>query len=454
MNEPVMEKPLPHNPEAERSVLGAVLLSNQVLNETEGLRSGDFFFKGNQRIFLAMGKLSEAGEPIDLVTLTNELERVGELEDVGGAAYVASLMDGLPRVTNVAHYAHIVKEKARFRTLIHNTHRIQQLAFEGVGSAEELYDSATQSFMEAAIEASIGNSEVKNTQAASLSLLQSFDARSNIRIITGLAKLDDATGGFQSGELITITAGTGVGKTLLAAQTRRVSCLRGMHSLYCSGEMSAEHLMGRELATEGFVKHWKMRQPEQITSLEMSALVATATQQCKKCVIQDGELSLQGIRMAARRQKRTGELHSVIVDYDELVDAPGRVELDQQRNLVRGLKSLAIELQIPVIVISQLRKSLNKEDAKAPTLDRLYGSGSKSKHTSIVLYVDREWVRELQGDETDGMVYILKSRDGRQTRVPVKFNLSTLRFDNAPEFGDAPLAEPSRRKKAKQEKED
>jgi replicative DNA helicase len=390
------------------------------------------------------------------LTLTDALDRVGELERVGGAGFVSALADGMPKVSNVAQYAKIVRERAVLRKVIHHTQTLQILALEGGSAPEILLDSAVQTLMEMALECSTAKTETKSYREASAAFLKTFDERSSIRFVTGIDRLDYMTGGFQAGELITICAGTGVGKTLLASQARKVSCDRGMHSLYCSGEMTGEHLVSRELATEAPVKHWKMRQPEQVIQAEMAALVEAAARQCSDCKILDGELSLQKIRMAARRQKRTGKLHCVIVDYDELVDAPGRVELDQQRNLVRGLKSLAMELQIPVIIISQLRKSLNKEDAAKPTLERLYGSGAKSKHTSIVLYVDREYVRELTGDETQGTVYVLKSRDGRLKQVPVLFNLATLRFDNAPEFGDMPATESrgSRRKARKEEGEE
>jgi replicative DNA helicase len=163
----------------------------------------------------------------------------------------------------------------------------------------------------------------------------------------------------------------------------------------------------------------------------------------------DGELSLQSIRVAARRKKKATGLHLLEVDYDELVDAPGKNELEQQRNLIRGSKSIGVSLGIPVVMISQLRKPPDAKEDKQPTLQRIYGSGAKSKHSSWILFIEREYVRDLEGDETEAMLYILKARDGRINKIALKFNLQTLRFDNAPPPVELPTGRAAGRKKAK-----
>lgn len=138
------------------------------------------------------------------------------------------------------------------------------------------------------------------------------------------------------------------------------------------------------------------------------------------------------IRKVARQMKSQTGLDLLIVDYDELVEAPGESEFDQQRYVVRSGKSLAMELACPVIVISQLRKSLQGEDRKRPTLQKLYGSGAKAKHSSIVIYVDRPFVQELAGDETEARIVIAKNRDGKVGAIDARFNLKTLRFESLP----------------------
>jgi replicative DNA helicase len=135
--------------------------------------------------------------------------------------------------------------------------------------------------------------------------------------------------------------------------------------------------------------------------------------------------------------KKLSGLDLLILDYDELIEAPGKDEFDQQRNLTRAAKSLGMELKCAVILISQLRKALSGEDVAKPTLQRVYGSGAKTKHASIVILADRKYVRELEGDETEAQIFILKNRDGRTGRVRAKFDIRKLRFNDAPESTDA-----------------
>jgi replicative DNA helicase len=251
-----------------------------------------------------------------------------------------------------------------------------------------------------------------------------------VRIFSDVDDLDRLTGGFRAGELVIFTAETGVGKTLLAQQTRRRSCRDGRHTLFCSGEMRAQHLISRELATEADVEHWKMRRPERITPEERNALIDAASHECDRCRILDGELTMARIRRVARQMKARTGLDLVIVDYDELVEAPGKDEFEQQRYIVRAGKSLAMELKCPTIVISQLRKSLQGEDRKRPTLQRLYGSGAKAKHSSIVIYVDRPFVQKLCGDETEARIVVAKNRDGKVGAIEARFNVRTLRFES------------------------
>jgi replicative DNA helicase len=201
--------------------------------------------------------------------------------------------------------------------------------------------------------------------------------------------------------------------------------------------MRAQHLIAREMATEAGVEHWKMRRPERITPDETSALLEAASHECANCKILDGELSFARIRRVARQMKSRTGIDLVIVDYDELVEAPGESEWDQQRYIARAGKSLATELKCPVILISQLRKSLQGEDRKRPTLQRLYGSGAKAKHSSIVIYVDRPYVQELAGDETEARIVVAKNRDGKVGAIEARFNVRTLRFEGAPK----PLSE-------------
>jgi replicative DNA helicase len=197
--------------------------------------------------------------------------------------------------------------------------------------------------------------------------------------------------------------------------------------------MLAPHLKRRELAAAADVAPVKMRREDLLTPEDRRALLEAAAHECKRCRILDGELEVSRIRRAARKMKKQSGLDLLVLDYDELIEAPGKDEFDQQRNLVRAAKSLAVELHCVVVLVSQLRKALSGEDVSRPTLQRVYGSGAKTKHASIVILADRQYVRELQGDETEAQIFILKSRDGRIGRVKARFDICKLRFSDAPE---------------------
>ena len=439
MSDITLERPLPSNADAERCVLGAILLDNAAFIAFDAIKPEDFHGPAHRCIARKMVEMRAAGKVVDIVTLDDELTRAGEIEAAGGLAYVAALGDGVPRISNVLHYCRIVKGRSLLRSLIHTCNAIIQQAYAAVGNPEETLDLALQTISELAQEATAAKQDGLTYREAAQRLLKQLDQREEgIRIFTDIADLDRITGGFRPSELVLFTAETGVGKTLLAQQMRRRACRDGLHTLFANAEMTAESLIARELATEAGVEHWKTRRPEHITPDEMKALLRVSSHECERCRIVDGELSLSRIRLAARKMKAKPGLDCVVVDYDELVDAPGKDEFEQQRNLVRGLKALAVELAIPVVLISQLRKLLAGEDRKRPTLQRLYGSGTKAKHPSCIVYVDREYVRELCGDETAARVCVLKNRSGAVGALDASFNIRTLRFESVPQPSEPP----------------
>lgn len=427
---PYLEKPLPNSIEAERCVLGAILLDNDKLAVVvDNLAPEDFFFVHHQRLFKEMLTLFDDRKPIDTLTLTDSLHRKGELEAAGGASYLSSLIDGVPRISNVGHYAQIVREKALLRGLVHQAHAIQQRAIEGQEDSQEILDKAEYD-LQALIQLQKSLSKCGDGvtyRQAGYQLWASLTEENPVRVCTGIGALDDLTGGFRSGEFIVFTAETGVGKTLLAQQTRRAACDKGLHSLYASAEMLAERLLARELASEAGIKHWKMRRPEHLTVEERARIAKVGESTCIKCRILDGEISLQRISRAARQMKNDWGLDLLIVDYDELVDSPGRDETDQLRNLARGLKLLAMKLPCVVVLISQLTKA-RVTQREIPTLRDLYSAMAKVKHAHIVVCVIRKYVQELEGDETEATIAVLKNRDGNVGHFKARFDLARLRF--------------------------
>ncbi len=433
MGNELTERPLPQSEDAENAVLGAIVVEAKGHeNVFDLLRAEDFFDSRRRLIFRTLLELHEGGKRTDSLALHDALVASGGLEAAGGFGYIASIGDGLPRVCHPEYMARLVKEKAVKRSMIHVAQAIQQEAFEGADSADAVLDRAIEQFSELACDVEAGRDDgVSHFDAAGEALIE-LGEKPGPRIYTGVDELDRITGGFRPCELVVITAETGSGKTLLAQQTRAKACRDGFHSLFCSGEMLAPHLKRRELAAEADVAPVKMRRDDLLTSEDRRALVEAAAHQCKLCRILDGELDLARIRRVARAMKDKTGLELVVLDYDELIEAPGKDEFEQQRNLARAAKRLAMELRCVVILISQLRKALSGEDVKRPTLQRVYGTGAKVKHASIVVLADREYVREMTGDEKEAQIFVLKNRDGRVGRIKATFNIHSLRFESAP----------------------
>jgi replicative DNA helicase len=427
-------KPLPADADSERAVLGAVLYGHaRALELLDLLRPDDFQNRANALIFKSARKLSESGITPDILAVNDELARIDELEAAGGVSYLSALLDARDSAVDLPNAAHRIRDLSAGRRLIHTLQGLQDNAFKARGQVAQILDAAIEMLSSQARDIDETDDLGVTHFDAATHKLSELRQGPRVKIFTGVAKLDQLTGGFREGELVTLTADTGVGKTLLASQTRVTSCLQGFHSLYCSAEMTAAHLKGRELAASASVSPLKMRREDLLTPEDWTSLITAASHECKHCKILDGELCLSRIRRAARRMKKTVGLDLIIFDYDELIDAPGETELDQQRTLVRAAKSLGMELKCAVILISQLRKALNKDDAKRPSLQRLYGSGAKAKHSSFVVFADRPWVREMQGDEKEAKLFILKSRDGQTGPISAVFDIRKLRFTDAPD---------------------
>lgn len=431
MNE-TLQQTFPAAPEAERLVLGAILSSVEGADTCfDVLRPEDFFVDVNRRVFVAAQSIRETGKTPDLLGVHDHLGGDQKLQDAGGIGYIASLTDGLPRVAPVGEWAKRIRDTARLRDFIKAAESWRDRAFHPTEDPSQLLDGAIEEFSTLAREIEGDTDDGATYHDAAARLMEELCEDSKCpKVFTGIDHLDKITGGFRAGEMVVVTAETGTGKTIFAQQARRRACLDGRHSLFASGEMLAPHLLRRTLAAEANVPPGLMRRRDRLSDSDFASLVTAANHQCKLCRILDGELDLARIRRAARRMKARTGLDLVVIDYDELVSAPGATEFEQQSNLARAAKSMAMELSCVVILVSQLRKPLAGEEAKRPTLARLYGSSTKTKFASVVLLVDRPYVRELEGDETGAQVFVLKNRDGRVGRIPCRFDVRKLRFES------------------------
>jgi len=416
-----LERPLPNNLDAERSILGAILLDNHALNTAiENVRPEDFFLDQHRRVFVQMIALGESQQAIDLVTLTEELHRRGELEAAGGAPYLSALADGMPRVSNVEHYARIVKEKALLRNLIHATHNIQQKALEGEDGADMILDNAESSiFALAEDRVKAGLIPVKDIVRDNFERLEKIfrEGKSITGISTGYTELDKLLSGFQNSELLILAARPSQGKTALALNlAENISIRAGMPvALFDAHKFRTGHLTRED---------WR-RMTEALGTISSAPL----------WIDDAGSISVLEIGAKARRLKREKGLSLLVVDYLQLITARGRFSSRQEEvaSISRGLKGLAKELQIPVLVLSQLTRAPEREE-RGPQLSDLRESGAIEQDADVVMFIYRpNWGKiDLSPEERDqAEIVIAKQRNGPTDKVKFVFRSRLTRFEEA-----------------------
>jgi replicative DNA helicase len=437
----ILERPLPQNLDAERSILGAILLDNHALNAAiENIKPEDFFLEQHRRVFNQMIALGEAQQAIDLVTLTESLHRTGELESSGGAPYLASLADGMPRVSNVEHYARIVREKALLRNLIHATHNIQQRALEGEDGADAILDGAESSiFAIAEDRIKAGLIPVKDIVRDNFERLEKIfrEGKSITGVSTGYTELDKLLSGFQNSELLILAARPSQGKTALALNlAENISIRGGMPVAVFSLEMSKESLLQRLVASVAQIDAHKFRTGH--LSREDWRRMTEALGQISSAPLwidDAGSTSVLEIGAKARRLKREKGLSLLIVDYLQLITGRGRFNNRQEEvsSISRGLKGLAKELQIPVLVLSQLTRAPEREE-RGPQLSDLRESGAIEQDADVVMFIYRpHWAKlDSSPEERDqAEIQVAKQRNGPTDKVRFVFRSRLTRFEEA-----------------------
>jgi replicative DNA helicase len=401
---PAKDKTLPHNAEAERTVLGAVLVDNGAFNSAaEILTRDDFYRESHRRIFDAMAALAERSQPIDLVTLKDELVRGSALEAVGGAAYLGGLMDGVPRITNVDQWSRIIKEKAVLRNLIHAGNRIVQSAYEAEDETAVILDRAEKSIFDIAErrirQGFVGIREIVKESFRTIDQLsQSKELVTGIA--TGFVDLDERTSGLQRGDLVIVAARPAMGKTSFCLNIAQHASLRAGETVgVFSLEMSKEQLVLRMLCADARVDAHRLRTGK-LQEKDWARLAKAYADLSASRIFIDDSASVTPLEMRAkaRRLKAEHGLGLVIVDYLQLVTGSGRVENRQQEisSISRSLKGLAKELGVPVVALSQLSRAPEARTDKRPQLSDLRECVSGD---TLVMLADgrRVPIRELVG---------------------------------------------------------
>jgi len=438
-----LERPLPHNIEAERSILGAVLLDNHALNAAvERLRSEDFFLPQHRRIFERMVQLGEKQQAIDTITLMEDLNRAGELEACGGVAYLSSLTDGLPRVTNVDHYARIVKEKSVLRSLIYSASAIQEQALAAGDDADVILDRAETAILQLAEDrVKAGLIGVKDLVKDGFERLEKIfsEGRRITGLPTGYGNLDNETAGLQASELIILAARPSMGKTALALNIAENIALRQREPVAIfSLEMSKESLLLRLLASEARVDAHKFRTGH-MNKDDWSKVTGSLARLGDAPIWIDDSASSTALEMGAkaRRLKRDRGLSLMVVDYIQLVvPSTNRRNSNRQEevsSISRSLKALAKELKVPVLVLSQLTRAPEREDRK-PQLSDLRESGAIEQDADVVLFINRPnfYKTDLPDeDRAKAELIIAKQRNGPTTSLNFVFLARHTRFEEA-----------------------
>ncbi len=445
-------KPVPQNLEAERALLGSVLLDNQTLNPAlEHIHRNDFFSESHRRIFEKMVELSERNRLVDVVTLAEELAKEEWLEKVGGVAYLTSLSDDVPAGTSlsITEYARIIREKSLLRRLINISENIISRAQQDGDDAETVIDLAQGQLFEVAQQkvqsGFIGIKDIVKTSFGTIDVL--FDRGQKVTgIETGYVQLDSMTSGLQPGELVILAARPSVGKTALAMNIAAHAGIRKQKSVgIFSLEMSKESLVIRLLCSEGRIDSHKLRTG--VSGREdwnrMSQALGRLAQ--SPLYIEDAPaLSIMQIRAKARRQAAERGLDLLIVDFLQLITGGGRFENRTQEVsfISRNLKSIAKELSVPVLALSQLSRASEVRPGHRPQLSDLRESGSIEQDADVVMFLHRPDMyrpHDQEQDPEDGgadepagktELIISKQRNGPTGRVPLVFLKPFALFEN------------------------
>src|SRR3989339_993631 len=435
----------PAAPEVEAAVLGAMLIEKEaVAKAVEFLTSSVFYIKAHQLIFSAMVALFEAGEPVDTLTVYEELQKREQLDETGGAVYLSKISQNISSAANVEYHAKILLEKEILRGLISSSHEIAKAAYDGTEDAFDLLDKAERKIFE------ITESHLKKSFSGmdravrdALEYIEAIHSKSNIKfsVPTGFYELDEMLGGFQKSDFIIIAARPSMGKTALALTLARNAAIEhkipvGIFSL----EMSTMQLVIRLLCAEGRLNAHLVRTGK-LPLEEGNKLSKNAHKLIESPIYIDDSpaQSVLEIRAKARRLKAERDIGMIVIDYLQLMQGPANAESREREisHISRSLKSLAKELNIPVIALSQLNRVVETTSDKRPMLSHLRESGSIEQDADVVLFLYRPevygfevWPGTQETCKGAAEIIISKQRNGPTGDVKLAFIKEYARFEN------------------------
>lgn len=438
-----LEKGLPVNLDAERFVLGAILMDDALYIQVAGsLEASDFSLEKHRRIFLRMGELYERGERIDRVTVANELMKQNQLESVDGVSYLVSLDEGLPVLSNLESYIHIVKDKSILRRIIFTSQSLIDRCLLAEDEPDQILASAEESLLK------IGDTRTSDTLVSPKRIIEEYDGGLNVfldpgkrikGLSTGFLKFDEMTGGLNEGDLVILAARPAMGKTAFAlniAQHVALGPSEKQTVAVFSLEMSRESLLTRMICAAARVDQQKFR-ASYLNQDERRRLAKAASDLVQAPLFIDDTpgTHLMDIHSKLRRLKAEHGLSLVVIDYLQLMSGRGRYENRNQEvsTISRGLKLLAKDLKVPMLVLSQLNRAPEiRQGDHRPQLSDLRESGSIEQDADMVAFIFREEVYKPQDESLRGLAELLlaKQRNGPTGKVNLVFMKEFTKFEN------------------------
>jgi len=425
-----------------------MMIDDAAANKAIGLlKSSHYFYKeAHKKIFEAMLILSEESNPIDTVSVSNELKKKKSLKSVGGLYYLTGLVDKVPTAANIETYASIVKEKGILRDLISASHYMSKKAFESGEDVATILDEAEQSIF--SLTQQKDNKLFQHIQPILTQAIQNLEKMQSkkgavVGIPSGIIDLDNVTAGFRKSDLIVIAGRPSMGKTALALSIARNAALESkVPTAIFSLEMSSDQLAQRLLSSEARIDGQKARTGRLQTARWKDVVIASGKLADAPLFIDDtAALSILDLRSRARRLKREENIGLLVVDYLQLMQGPRRSENRQQEisYITQSLKALAKELDIPVIALSQLSRAVESRTNKRPVLSDLRESGAIEQDADLVIFLYRPFVYDDKKVEEKGLAYLIvaKQRSGPTRTVKATFIDTYARFENYTDWSES-----------------
>ncbi|WP_409252410.1 replicative DNA helicase [Bacillus sp. SCS-153A] len=440
MNEILSNHVPPQNIEAEQAVLGAIFLEPSTLTQaSESLIPEDFYRSSHQKIFNVMLNLGDKGKAVDLITVTEELSAMKELEDVGGVSYLSELAGSVPTAANIEYYAKIVEEKSLLRRLIRTATTIAQDGYAREDEVDALLSEAEKNIMEVAQRKNAGAfHDIKDVLVKAYDNIELLHNRTEdvTGIPTGFADLDEMTAGFQRNDLIIVAARPSVGKTAFALNiAQNVATKTDENVAIFSLEMGAEQLVMRMLCAEGNINAQNLRTGSLTDEDWRKLTMAMGSLSNAGIYIDDTPgIKIGEIRSKCRRLKQEHGLGMILIDYLQLIQGSGRSGENRQQEvseISRELKGLARELEVPVIALSQLSRGVEQRQDKRPMMSDIRESGSIEQDADIVAFLYRDDYYDKESENKNIIeIIIAKQRNGPVGTVSLAFVKEYNKFVN------------------------